>query len=282
MLESKLNRLKLKRNIDSPDKTQSSDRERLIAIYTEKKRIICKIKSSVNFSYIIKKLNLPYFYSKGEKKYFYYDENVRAFWKKKDNKIIYESKLELFFDKDSFFGFHKDLIPKEIKFYENFCPPFYYFYDGDESESFINTIDEDAINELKETRYYDDKKIIRFFGPKKNGKSTLVYYYFGMRRFIPIKEMNKIEDIINYDKTEEDINSNSIINLNENDNNIDIDINDIFNNNIYFKSQNYSKDLINKKINADEDIPYLEKDLENSLIKIIFLIVNLLILKMIL
>ena len=236
----------------------------------DKKRIICKVGSSTNFSYIIEKLNLPYFYENGEKKYFYYDENIKAFWQKKDNKIIYETHFDLFFDKDSFFGFHRDLIPKEIKFYEDFCPPSYYFYDEEEQENFINTLDENAINELKETRYYDDKKIIRFFGPKKNGKSTLVYYYFGMRRFIPIKEMNKIEDIITFNKTDKDINSNNIINLDENDNNIEkIDEDDIFNNNDYFKSQNYNKDLINKKMNADDDIPYLDENIQK--LKVVFI-----------
>ena len=117
---------------------------------------------------------------------------------------------------------------------------------------------------MKDTRYYDDKKIIRFFGPKKNGKSTLVYYYFGMRRYIPIKEMNKIEDVTDYNNTNLDIYSNNI-NLNENDNTEENDNNDIFNNNNYFKSQYYNDALKNEKMNADSDIPFLDDKLGDSL-----------------
>ena len=100
-----------------------------------------------------------------------------------------------------------------------------------------------------------------------------------MRRYIPIEEMKEIENIINKDDGNDNnddnddddddkddnmnINKNSkIINLDEKE---EIDNNNIFNNNDYFKFQIYNNDLKYEKLDSNDDIPYLDVNLEKSL-----------------
>lgn len=194
---------KRKKELEEEYEEKDSDRERIICIYRQNSRLIIHIKKKSDFFYIIKNLNMPYFYQDGKKIYFNFDKNVSYFWSKRENKILYESSIKMIVSKDSFFAFHKNHKPAKMKYYSDFGCPYYYFSE-DENENFINNLDEEVINELKETRDSDEYKIIKLYGPKKNSKSTIVYYYFSMRRYIPLNEMNYIEDIDN----EKDFNSN--------------------------------------------------------------------------
>lgn len=276
------NLLNRKRELSS-DEEKSSDRERIIAIYCEKNRIIFKVKSFYHFFRVIEVLNMPYFFINGEKIYFNYDENAKFFWNNKKNKILYESELEMFVDKESFYGFHRNIKPKNknLNLYYDFCSPYYYFSDEIE-QTFINTLNETVINELKDTRYFNDKKIIRFFGPKKNGKSTLVYYYFGIRKYISLKEMNEIDNIseeykdeinkkdsIIKDNNDEIINQNSNIIYKSNiTNSIDLDENkknEFLLNPQFFKLQNYDNISFKQKLEACDDIPNLDDNIIESL-----------------
>ena len=258
--------LQKKRELDFEDEEKDCDRERIIAVYTQKKRIIFKVELITDLFYILKNLSLPYFYSKSKKVFFNYDKNISFFWDNKDNKIIYESKKKLFITKDVFYGFHKNQKPENIKKYYDFCSPEYYFYEEDDKaeekgEDFINTLNEQTIVELKHTRYFNEKKIIRFFGPKKNGKSTLVYYYFSMRRYIPFKQQKSIDDMIKEIIT----NQSNIDNLNENEEYLG-DIENIFNDKNYYLSEEYSKDLKREdKLEANSDIPLLDNDSEKKI-----------------
>jgi len=177
-------------------------------------------------------------------------------------------------------------IKKEnVKKYSDFCSPYYYFYDIeeeekengieeenddkiDDSENFINTLNENVITELKHTRYSNEKKIIRIFGPKKNGKSTLIYYYFGMRRYIPNSEEKLIDDFINKEimfkikdiTYNNDINNidNSIVYLEETEK--------IFEDNIHFIKEEYNKEMKREeKLEASNDIPFYNSNYDNIL-----------------
>ena len=224
--------LNFKRASDNEEEKKDLDRERTIVIYMESKRVIFKINSIKSFAFILEKLSMPYFYLKGEKQFFDFDQNIKFFWSKINNKIIYEGEPNLFIDKENFFGFHKNLIPKNMKIYTDFCLPNYSFSE-EEGEIFYNTLNEDAINKLKDTRYFEDKKIVRFFGTKKNGKSTLVYYYFAMRRYIPLSEMKSIDKIKDEKNTGNESDKNNILTI--------LEKNDDFgeiNNNNFFLAQN--------------------------------------------
>ena len=244
------------------------DRERIIALYSEDKRIIFKVKSFENFFRVIEILNLPYFYCQKGKVFFSYDKNIQYFWKNKKNKIIYESQNTLIFNKESFFGFHKNIKPNkiELNFYIDFCSPYYYFTE-DENEKFFNTLNEDIINELKETRHFDEKKIIRLFGPKKNGKSSLIYYYFGTRHYIPLREMKDTDNLNNDDEEEINIKTNKNINLTEDDDKSNKSDNDDINlcDSKYFISQKYDNNLIKQSLESDDNIPLLDETMSESL-----------------
>ena len=124
--------------------------------------------------FILQNLNLPYFYYKEQKIYFNYDEDVFFFWDNKSNKIIYDSKPNLFINEEVFYTFHMNIKKEDVKKYSDFCSPYYYFYGSeekenemqkeneieegnddkiDDSEKFINTLNENTIIELKHTRY---------------------------------------------------------------------------------------------------------------------------------
>ena len=189
-----LHKKKKNESIEYEDK--ELDRERKIAIFRNNSLLIIDIKNISDLFFIVENLNMPYFYSNREKLYFHFDKNLDYFWSKKENKILYESKTEYIISSDTFSAFHENHKPENMKYYSDFCFPYYYFSD-EEKEQFVNNLDKEVINKLKDTRYFDDFKIIKFYRTKKNGKSTIVYYYFGMRRYIPLNEMNYIDDINN-------------------------------------------------------------------------------------
>ena len=189
---------KRKSESDSEYENKDSDRERLIAIYRENSRVLINVKKIKDFFYIIKMLDMPYFYKLKEKIYFNYDKNIKSFWTNQENKILYESKTKMIISKDAFYASHENHKPEKIKYYSDFCFPYYYFSSNKE-EIFFNNMNTKVINKLKNTRQFDDYKIIKLFGPKKSGKSTIIYYYFGMRRYIPLNEMYYVEDIDNMD-----------------------------------------------------------------------------------
>ena len=200
MEQNKESLLKRKRNCesDSEYEEKNTDRERFIYIYRENSRMIVHVKKIYDLFYIIEKLNMPYFYKNKKKLYFNFDNNIQSFLSKKDNKIIYESNVKMNISRDNFLAFHENLKPNKINYYSDFCFPYYYFTKN-KKEIFINKLDEEVISLLKDTRYNSEYKIIKLFGPKKSGKSTIVYYYFGIRRYIPLNEMYYIEDIDNSD-----------------------------------------------------------------------------------
>jgi len=185
-----------RRNEDSEYTKTDSDRERKIAIFRKNSILVLYVKKLYDLFYIIERLNTPYYYHSGEKLYFNYDKNIHFFWSKKENKILYESEINYSISYDTFFAFHQKAKPAEVKFYSDFCF-FYFLFSDNKKEPFVNNLDPDVIDRLKDTRYLDDFKIVKFFGPQKNGKSTIVYFYFGMRRYIPLNEMFYIEDINN-------------------------------------------------------------------------------------
>ena len=222
---------------------------------------------------------MPYYFYSGEKLYFNYDRNLNLFWSKKENRILYESDTTYQIAYDSFFVFHENILPANIHLYKDFCFPYYYFSDN-ENESFINKLNIEVIDELKNSRYYDENRIIRFFGPKKNGKSTIVYYYFGMRRYIPLNEMFYIEDINNpnkYDSNDpkyinKDINEKTDEESDIIDKLSDKIINEFQNikeekkENKYFMNINYSKDYKRtENLDANSDLSLLNDEIFENL-----------------
>ena len=191
--------LRKRKKEENQSEKKDSDRERKIIIFRKNSALVIYVKRVNDIFYIIKRLNMPYFYYYGKKLYFNYDKNIDFFWSKKENKILYESEINYLLSYDNFLAFHENHEPKNMKFYSDFCFPYYYFSD-DAQEQFVNNLDEEVINQLKHTRHFNDYKIVKFFGPRKNGKSTIVYYYFSMRRYIPLNEMYYIEDINNTKK----------------------------------------------------------------------------------
>ena len=190
---------KKRKNESIQKEERDSDRERKVAIFRKDSIIIIYVKKIFDLFYILEGLNMPYYFNSGKKIYFNYDKNLYLFWSKKENKILYESDTTYKISYDSFLVIHENILPKNIHIYKDFCYPYYYFSEN-EKEQFVQNLNEEVIDKLKYTRNFDDYKIVRFFGPKKNGKSTIVYYYFGMRRYIPINEMFYIEDINNTKK----------------------------------------------------------------------------------
>ena len=142
----------------------------------------------------------------------------------------------------------------------------------------MNNLDADVIDKLKDTRYLDDFKIVKFFGPQKNGKSTIVYYYFGMRRYIPLNEMFYIEDINNteefdekdpkyYKKSINDTSNNQIDICDElskeipNELNNNNEENEEQKNNKYFIRIDYNNSFKRKEgLNANSQIPLLSNE----------------------
>ena len=281
--------LRKKKRSNSDDENKDSNRERIIVIYLDNIRIIFKVELIMDLYFILQNLNLPYFYYKEQKIYFNYDKDIFFFWDNKNNKIIYDSKPNLFINEETFYAFHMNIKKENVNKYSDFCSPYYYFYDSeekeneiqkenkieeenddkiDDSEKFINTLNENTIIELKHTRYLKEKKIIRIFGPKKNGKSTLIYYYFGMRRYIPITEQKLIDDFINKEIKYKKKDNNHKIDTN----NIDKCINyleeteKIFEDSIHFIKEEYNKELKREeKLEASNDIPCYNNNYDNIL-----------------
>ena len=261
--------LNKKRRIEDTEREKKdSDKERKIAIFRRNSMLIINVKTMYDLFYILEKINMPYYYYSGEKIYLNYDKNIDIFWSRKENKILYESNTKYYISYDNFLAFHENHKPNNMKFYCDFCFPYYYFSDN-EQEPFVNNLDEDVINQLKRTRYFSDYRIIKFFGPQKNAKSTIVYYYFGMRRYIPYNEMFYIEDITNSEKFDENDPRYIKKNDNEKENNqiniIDEQSDEILNelknkkeedNNKYFINAQYNKDFKRiEKLNANSEIP---------------------------
>ena len=190
---------KKRKNESIQKEARDSDKERKIAIFRKDSIIVIYVKKVYDLFYILESLNMPYYFNSGKKLYFNYDSNLYLFWSKKENKILYESDTTYKISYDSFLVIHENILPKNIHIYKDFCYPYYYFSEN-AKEPFVQNLSEEVIDKLKYIRNFDDYKIVRFFGPKKNGKSTIVYYFFGMRKYIPINEMFYIEDINNTKK----------------------------------------------------------------------------------
>ena len=251
--------------------------ERKIAIFRKSSILVLYVKKRYDFFYIIERLNMPYYYYSGEKLYFNYDKDINFFWSKKENKIIYESNINYSISYDTFFAFHQKFKPIDLKYFSDFCF-FYLFFSNNEKETFVNNLDADVIDKLKDTRYLDEFKIVKFFGPQKNGKSTIVYYYFGMRRYIPLNEMFYIEDINNTEEFDEkdpkyykeSINdtSNNQIDICEelskeipNELNSNTEENEEQKNNKYFIKIYYNNSFKRKEgLNANSQIPLLSNE----------------------
>ena len=251
--------------------------ERKIAIFRKSSILVLYVKKIYDLFYIIERLNMPYYYYSGEKLYFNYDKDINFFWSKKENKIIYESDINYSISYDTFFAFHQKFKPSDLKYFSDFCF-FYLFFSDNEKETFVNNLDADVIDQLKDTRYLDDFKIVKFFGPQKNGKSTIVYYYFGMRRYIPLNEMFYIEDINNTEEFDEkdpkyykeSINdtSNNQIDICEelskeipNELNSNNEENEEQKNNKYFIRIDYNNSFKRKEgLNANSQIPLLSNE----------------------
>ena len=237
---------KKRKNESIQKEERVSDKERKVAIFRKDSIIVIYAKKVYDLFYVLESLNMPYYFNSGKKLYFNYDINLYLFWSKKGNKIIYESDITYKISYDSFLVIHENILPKNIHIYKDFCYPYYYFSEN-AKEQFVQNLNEEVIDKLKYIRNFDDYKIVRFFGPKKNGKSTIVYYFFGMRKYIPINEMFYIEDINNTKKfnpkdpkyDNKDVNENS----EEQEDIIDKLIQEEKNDKKYFIKINYNKDF---------------------------------------
>ncbi len=211
-------------------------RNRVIAIYKSNKRVLIYFKNKNEFSNYIQSLYFPYFYNNNlEPIFLQYSYSVKLFWDKIDYKIIYETpRSEDYLTQKTFQNFHRQIKEEKIKNYVNFCDVYEAYFK--KNDKFYNNFNQTLIDNLKELRY-DYKKIIRFFGPLGCGKSTLIYYFFALKRFVPLEESDFINDL------NEDEENNNIYNLRQEIRNKN-EIVELYNNNL-------KKDIL--KVN--ENIP---------------------------